>query len=124
MAGTVNLVKDDSRTIKKLTFSWTSNSTGCADYSTSGVSGILYRCVIKPTTAATQPTSNYDVLINDANSVDLLGGQGGNLSKSTSSNIVFGTTGINAPTAFDGVLTLDVAQAGSAKTGTVIMYYR
>jgi hypothetical protein len=117
--------------VVKHTFAWTSDSGGSATV-VSGfpVSGRIERVVFDPGSPA--PTVDYDVTLVDENGVDVLAGQGTNVTLSaTVSSAVCpgvplkdGTTTSVAPNVVDGILTLNVTNAGASKSGSVIVYVR
>ena len=116
--------------IAKHTFAWTSASDGTATVASSiAISGRIARVVFIPSSTAA-PTNLYDVTLTDSDSVDVLAGQGANLSDTTKSNVCpgiplkDGTTTSVQPTTVDSVLTLNVTNAGNAKAGTVVVYVR
>jgi len=109
---------------------WTSNSSG---YVTSararGVRGILDRVVFVPDATAV-PTAAYDVTLKDAQGIDVLSGNGANLSATVAKSIVpceemlsGGSSGV-AKMAISSSLTLAVSAAGNAKEGKIYLYYR
>ncbi len=115
--------------IVKHTFDWVSDGSGNATLaSTVPVSGVIHRVVFDPGSPA--PTASYDVTLTDENGVDVLAGQGADLSATASSAVCpgvplkDGTTVNVAPTTVDGILTLNVTNAGSGGAGKVIVYVR
>jgi len=134
--GTVSItqqkfVEDALRPVRRATFAWTSTAGGAAgDTSLFKVSGEILKVQFIPGTSSNQPTDLYDVTITDENSVDILAGQGANLSNSANSQVIPGiplkdgtTTSVGLMTV-DDYLTLSVTNAGNAKSGTVIVFYR
>ncbi len=116
--------------IVKHTFDWVSDGSGNATLaSTVPVSGVIHRDVFVPSASAA-PTTLYDVTLTDAEGIDVLAGQGANLSATLAASVCPGTplkdgTTVNvAPTTVDGILTLNVTNAGSAKAGKVVVYVR
>jgi len=81
--------------------------------------GSLIQIKFIPDGGGTAPTALYDVLLNDANGIDYLGGTGANLSATVSTQ-----TRVAAPLIYDATGTLDlvVANAGAAKGGTVQLW--
>ena len=115
--------------IVKHTFDWVSSGSGTATLASGlPVSGQIRRIVIIPD--ATAPTADYDVTLTDSDGIDVLAGQGANLSDSVSSNICSGvplkdgTTTQVVPVTVDSVLTLNVTNAGDSKAGKVVVYVR
>ena len=128
MAGTLAVTYSETRTIKKVTLDWLSAADGSCTGNTRTLSGQILRVVFVPDSGDTQPSNLYDVLLNDADSLDVLAGLGANLSNAASSQVVpvvtNGTAGNMAPMAVDGILSLAVANGGNAKGGQVILYMR
>jgi hypothetical protein len=116
MAGTTTVAREDlGRGIEKITFSWLSDASGDADAGVAAVYGHIRRVVTNPGAAA--PTDNYDIILNDADGVDVLAAGLGNRDTANSEQI-FPDLG----TAVAGDLTLVVSSAGNAKNGTVVLY--
>lgn len=116
--------------IVKHTFDWVSDGSGNATLASSlVVSGQIHRVVFVPSASAA-PTTLYDVTLTDADSVDVLAGQGADLSEAVASSLcpgtplTDGTTTSVLPTVVDSVLTLNVSNAGAAKAGKVVVYVR
>jgi hypothetical protein len=130
MAGTVTITYSETRTIKSVTWSWTSDASGDANgTATKSISGEVIRFVTNP--GATAPSDNYDVVVNDADGVDIAAGCLANRDTANSEQavpIVETTVGSNTygtrAAAFDGALSLVVSNAGDSKQGTLTMYYR
>ena len=116
--------------VVKHTFTWTSAADGTATVaSDQAVSGQILRVVIIPSASAA-PTTLYDLTLTDPNSVDVLAGQGANMSATATLStcpgtpLKDGTTTSVIPMVVDGILTLNVTNAGDTKAGTVILYVR
>lgn len=145
MAGTVVETRQEitdqvRRPVRSITLAWTSDASGDVTYELVGsgkvsgsgnyVSGYLERVIFVPGAGGVQPTDLYDVTIIEENGLDVLAGQGANLSQSSASHVkpsvpmTDGTTTSTAPIALDNILTLNVSNAGNAKSGTVILYLR
>ena len=83
--------------------------------------GVIERAVFIPDGGGTAPTDLYDVTVTDPDGVDVLAALGANLS-GTLTVVKKHSDGL---TAFAGQkLTLNVTNAGNAKGGVVILYYR
>ena len=116
MAGTVTTTEAANKQfpINEIKFAWTSSAGGAADAtSTDSYNGTVTEVQIIP--GGTTPSDLFDVVITDANSVDVLYGLGANCSNAN--------TTILKPNAYlvASQLTLAVTNAGNAKTGTVIV---
>ena len=116
--------------VVKHTFEWESDASGDATLpSDLGVSGYITRVVIIPSSDAA-PTADYDLTLTDENGVDVLAGLGTDMSASATISICpgtpinDGTTASVIPVIVDGILTLNVSNAGDTKAGTVVVYVR
>lgn len=112
------------------TFEWLSDASGNATLPSGlAVSGQIERVVFIPSSSAA-PTALYDVTLTDEHGIDVLAGQGANLSATVKSSVKpgiplkDGTTTSTVPTVVDGILTLNVSNAGDSKGGTVLVYVR
>lgn len=137
MAGTVSITYQTARAqgglgVRKVTLAWTSDASGDVSGSpTTYLTGEILRVVIVPSGTAA-PTTLYDVTLRSygGDGIDLLAGQGANLSATVASHVKpgvpfkDGTTTATAPIAVDDQLELVVANAGNAKSGTVTLYLR
>jgi hypothetical protein len=114
--------------IKKVTLSWLSHTDGTATFTTEELTGTLVGVTFNP--GSTTPSANYDVTLKDTDEVDVLAGQGANLSETTSTRICpsqpmkDGTTTSTAPFPIHSTLALSITNAGSAKNGTIVLYLR
>lgn len=116
--------------VVKHTFDWTSDGSGNATVPSGvPVSGTIERIVVVPSASAA-PTNLYDVTLTDADSVDVMAGQGANLAASGNSHVCPGvplkdgtTTGV-VPVCVDSILTLNVSNAGASKSGKIVVYVR
>lgn len=116
--------------VVKHTFEWESDALGAAAVPSGlPVSGRIERVVFVPS-AVTAPTAAYDVTLTDSDGIDVLAGEGANLSETTASHIcpglsiTDGTTLGVTPIVVDGILTLNVTNAGNSKAGRVDVYVR
>jgi hypothetical protein len=126
----VTAFKENGSDIVKHTFDWLSDGAGIATVlSGLPVTGKIQRVVFVPSASAV-PTTLYDVTMTDENGIDVLAGHGANLSETTASSVCPGTAlkdgttvGV-VQTVVDGILTLNVTNAGASKAGQVILYVR
>lgn len=126
------LYGDITRPVRKYTLAWTSDASGNVSGipMTNLVSGSIERVVFVPNQSSSQPTNLYDVTLLDANSIDVLAGQGANLANNANTHVKpgvpfkDGTTTSTAPVVVDEYLTLNVSGAGNAKQGSVILYVK
>jgi len=131
MAGTLSLSYSETRTVKKVTFDWLSDASGnVSGTHTKHLSGEILRVVFIPDSGGTQPTDLYDVTLEDDSGMDVLAGQGANLSNASTTNVTPGvpfkdgaTTSVSKMVV-DDLLELKVSNAGNAKGGQVILYIR
>jgi hypothetical protein len=117
--------------VVKHTVTWLSDAGGSATVASGlPVSGKIVRVVIIPAGAPDAPTNLYDLTLTDSDGVDVLAGQGANALEATIWNLCpgtplrDGTTVSVVPMVVDGVLTLNVTNAGDSKRGTVVVYVR
>lgn len=129
MAGTVTVAYSRQRGLQEVTWTWTSDASGdVSGTDTQPVTGEIVRVVTNP--SATAPSDNYDLVINDADGVDVLAGAGQNRDTATSEQSVpiietlVGANPYGERVFVDGVLSLVVSNAGNAKSGVVTMYLK
>lgn len=112
---------DGGHLITKYTMAWTCSAGGAVSGNTITIAaggGHIVQYEFIPGSGGTQPTDLYDVVLNDANAVDILAGGGANLSNSTGKLTIYAT-----PYYYDGqTLDLIVSNAGTSKTGTLILW--
>lgn len=110
---------DGAHVYERYTIAWTSTAGGAVSGNPFAVvAGYLTSIRFVPGTGGTQPTDLYDVTLTDGGITDLLAGGGADRSNASSSILSWD------PKMFqDGSRTLDVAvaNAGNAKTGTVVI---
>lgn len=124
MAGTISTassVLSKSSPMRYLRIDWTSDASGNVEQTISqdGANGVAWGSRFIPGTDSDQPTDQYDVTLKDANGLDVLNGTGANLSNSAAASKTPDDTG-TLPVV--GPLTFEVADAGNAKKGSVILY--
>lgn len=122
--GTVTITVTVASDIKTTRYSlaWLSDGTGAVNTNPfTPVQGQLTQIKFIPDGGGTAPTALYDVVLNDVNGLDYLGGTGANLSATVSTQ-----TRVAAPLLYDGVSALDlvVTNAGAAKGGTVQLWFQ
>lgn len=118
MAGTVTQTPSGGN-IQLLKFDWLSDGSGdvSATSSTGKYTGCILSVLLVPDGSTTTPSDQYDITLTDSNSIDLLSGQGANLSNV---NNVLVNSGL-LPLVHD-TISLTVAHAGSAKGGLVYIW--
>lgn len=121
MAGTVTVTEAASvgyGRIKKIKWAWTCDGSGNADkVTTKPFYGEVLSLVTIPAAGGSAPSDNYDITITDAEGYDVMQGAAANRDTANQETAV--------PTAKSvafGALTLNVTNAGSAKSGTAILY--
>lgn len=121
MAGTVTVAERTHTSVKKITWTWVSTAGGAADGQTaSAFDGKIERLVTVPAAAGSAPTDDYDITVTDADGVDVLLGAGANRDTANAEQVAAASLGIVA----GDRLTLNVTNAGNAKSGTVHLYIR
>ncbi len=122
--GTVTVTEEIFGTVKKIKFQWTSGidaDAGLATKTTNNAySGEIIRLVTIPGTDANAPTDNYDLVINDEDSTDVLMGAGANRDTLNIEQVLASSLGCVA----NDKLSLSISNAGNVKQGTVIVYIR
>lgn len=112
----------------RIELEWTSDASGDVSGDTVKIDGTILRVVFDPD-GTDAPTANYDVTLT-ADGLDLLAGQGANLSATVTSHVspgvafTDGTTTSVLPIDVNAACELVVANAGNAKKGKVIIYVR
>jgi hypothetical protein len=120
MAGTVTTLEQKAGGLRKVQFTWLSDTAGAASATTPlSYNAMLLRAIFKPDAGGTAPTAAYDVTVNDSDGYDLLNGTGADLS----------ATAVSQKTGNDGLcpvasspLSLAVSNAGEGKGGVVTLY--
>ena len=106
--------------LQKIQWDWLSATGGTVSSAASGwYCGKIVKVSLASDSGDTAPTDGYDVTIEDGDGLDVLSGNGANVTASA-------TVYINDPTKMlwvrSGTLTLKVANAGDAKGGVVTLY--
>lgn len=124
MVGTVtNTGSNYKHGLRKVVFNWTSHTDGAADQvTTEKFTGRLI-CAQHVPSAVTAPTTAYDVVVNDDQGTDILGGTGANITVPGNKTSQAVSSGLPFPCVVDSTLTLGVTNAGSQKLGKVILYF-
>jgi len=112
--------------LKKIKWVWKCTDAGAvADATVAGqvnkttkkYTGEIVRLITKPTDS---PTDNYDVTIKDDDGYDVLMGAGVDRDTANTEQVLASSLGV----CVDSQLSLIVAAAGNAKSGTVILYIK
>jgi len=118
--GTVTVTEETNGHIKKIAFVWTSDADGKATKTTlNSYSGEIIRLVTVPD-ETDAPDDNYDVVINDEDSTDILMGAGANRDTANTEQVLASSLGCVA----NDQLSLSITNAGNKKKGTVYLYIR
>jgi len=138
-AGTLTLNSDtriippgSSRGVRVIEWDWLSDAAGACDATTAGtavvegVTGTVIGLHAVPETGATIPDDDYDVVVNDAQGVDVLNGDGTDLPQGNTSVENYRTPvdfQNAAPiTIADQKLTLVVSGGGDTQGGVIRLY--
>lgn len=123
MAGTVTTTETTYTNIKRVKFTWVSSAGGSADgATTASFTGEILRVIQVPDGSTTQPTDLYDITVVDADGLDVLFGNGANISNAANSQVHWRTASLAA--IVNTTLTIHVTNAGNAKGGSTIIYLR
>lgn len=112
-----------ARAINQYTIAWTSSAGGAVSANPFSVTqGHIQSVKFVPASGGTQPSDLYDATLKDADGIDILNAQAANLSNSVGAYFQF-----NPPFYFPGsassqTLDLVIANAGNAKSGSVILW--
>jgi hypothetical protein len=106
--------------IQKVSWDWLCTDLGVVSSAASGwYCGKIVKVSLASDSGGTAPTNLYDVTIEDGDGLDVLSGEGADVTAAA-------TVYINDPTKMlwvrSGTLTLKVAHAGDAKGGVVTLY--
>jgi hypothetical protein len=121
-AQVVTLTERTYTSVKKIVWDWLSTDGGVVvSETTNAFDGLLERAVFIPDAAGTQPTNAYDVTVTDSDGLDILAGLGADLSNAATVVKVHsdGLTAVSGEK-----IELNIANAGDAKGGQVILYLR
>ena len=120
MAGTVTTTEVTYTSPKKITFDWLSDGAGAADATTTAkFDGVLLLIATVPDGGATAPDVDYDLVLKNADGIDILAAQGLNRSQTLTQFINSGMGALAGET-----LTLGITNAGAANGGLVYVYLR
>ena len=130
MAGTVSITYEEIGIVKVITLDWLSHSDGTiSGTATKKINGEIVKIVFDPDAGGTLPSDAYDLTLLDDNGLDVLAGQGANLSQTNTTAVVpgvafkDGTTTSEVRCFVSSTLELRGAACGDAKGGIVKIYY-
>jgi hypothetical protein len=108
---------------------WTSDGSGDASGTCTAISGEVIKAVTDPGAAA--PTADYDIVLTDADGLNILTGANDDLTDrhtSTTQEVYFWKElGTNAGVLYpvvNGPITFTVSNAGDTKTGTIKLFWK
>lgn len=117
-AGSAVVNRQEGLCGESVLISWTSNSSGAVTLSGLFLEGLIAKVVFGVGSAT--PTTAYDVVLNDADSIDVLGGDGANIT--VTGSVVKVPVLDSLPAYTFGQHTLSITNAGDAKSGTLRIY--
>jgi hypothetical protein len=126
VAGSITVTTSEAGSgLTKYSVAWLSNASGAVTENSFNVrAGELVQVEYVPDAGGTQPTDAYDMTLLNANSLDVLGGGGANLSNATRTQAVPAVSTYFRRTLEAGALTPTISNAGNAKGGTLILLVR
>lgn len=109
-------------TVKKIKAAWTSDDTtgAVSAQTTNPYSGRIMGAITVPGTGGVEPSVNYDIAVNDGDSVDVALGA---LANRHNTNTEFVSEASMAGVAHDK-LTIAITNAGNSKQGTLYLFIR
>lgn len=117
--------------VNRMEIPWTSNASGAfSDQIDPDIIGTILQVQFVPNTDANQPSNNYSITLTDKVGYDLLRGQGASLSNATITRVIpvipatDGTNTGSGPLVVAETLTINVTNAGNAKQGKLVLYFR
>lgn len=109
--------------IRIMTATWESDAAGDVNGTTScdiPINGYIYMVITDP--SADAPTDDYDIVLNDADGADVMGGQLANRDTSVSEQVIPTVDGVPISRFVNGSVALVVSNAGASKDGVIIIY--
>ena len=124
MAGTCTVVEETYGSMKKVKWTWTTDSASAqaaaASRTTSGVyNGVTQRLITIPD-GSNAPSASYSVAVLDQDSTDILIGGGGSRAAAATEQVVAASLGVIA----NDTMTLSCTSAGASAAGVVYLYIR
>lgn len=118
MAESVVFTEETAPRIQKVKIVAVSAADGTATgTSTHAYTGTIVRLVVVPDAGGTQPTDNFDFVINDEDGYDILAGNGANISNASATTVVSALGAI-----VQDKMTFDASNMGDSKGVTVYVY--
>jgi hypothetical protein len=107
------------KNLEAIRIDWTADSSGGVSGNSFAIgAGVLWQAEFIPGKYNARPADQYDVVVNDAHGADVVVGKGANLSNLTA---LLGVQDAPLSWLAGGTLDVVVANAGAAKTGSVIL---
>lgn len=113
--------KSDHMVVKRLV--WAADGSGDVNGSSNcdvAVNGYIYMVVTDP--AADAPTDNYDIVLNDSDGVDVMGGKLADRDTANTEQVVPVIGGVTMSRFVDGNVSVVVSNAGANNDGEIIIY--
>lgn len=110
--------------VERIRIDWTADGNGAVSGTkVYNVAGVITRVTTVPAAGGNAPDDNYDVTLLDDEGVDLLAGLGANRDTANTESVapMLGA-GTNVPVVVAGSIELNVAAAGAANKGAVVLY--
>ena len=123
MAGAVTITEQIYSGVNLITFSWTSDASGDATGTTTSYydGEVLAFATIPATGSGESPSDNYDIVITDANGLDVLAGQGANRDEATTEYV---TNQANLGCVANSQLSIAVSNSGNVTGGVAYLWIR
>lgn len=112
---------------RKISIPWTSDSGGAATVAmVAGTDKPIFGFIVQVEfVQGTTPTTGYDVTLTNSNGTDVLLGAGANIASASNSIVPITYNSVMNPVmCVSDLLTLNVTNAGNAKSGTVVLYVK
>jgi len=109
--------------INVLQMTWTTDSSGNFTATDTAYPIEGYLMLVETDPSATAPTAAYDIVLNNANGVDVMGGALGDRSATATEMTLPLLNGSYTMLPVPGVLTMDVTNAGNSKSGVIRIYF-
>lgn len=126
--GSATITETVYTSIKLVKFDWVTGSSSqtddCTDYTVNkDYDGEVLGFIAIPDSTAI-PSANYDIAIEDKNSIDILSGEGANLTTDATDYILPKSSSYQLGAVAGSSLTLKVTSAGTEKKGVCYLYIR
>jgi hypothetical protein len=120
MAMSVTITEEVLTTVKKVKASVVSAGDGSASGETTlTYSGEILRMAIVPGSGATQPSNDFDLEVLDEDDLDIVAGQGANLSNAAATTVVASMGAVA-----NDKMTFSLTNMGGSKTADIYLYLR